>query len=99
MKKINLKKHYSLKQKKNLHSERHLLAEELSQYFGEPKKFAMYLGIIKKIGIRTTHRILSEIKQSNAKKPVKLFMYQVKQHNLKAKQKNGKTYSGNRKTQ
>lgn len=96
MKKINPSA--VLKPKKRLHSEAHVLADELSLYFQEPKKFAMYLGVIKKIGVRVARRLFSEIKQSDAKEPAKLFMYKVKQHNLILKAKHGKAESGNGKT-
>lgn len=97
MKKINPEA--VLKPKTQLHSEAHVLADELSCHFREPKKFAMYLGVTKKIGIRACRRLFSEIKQSDAKEPAKLFMYKVKQYNLELKKKHGKTRAGNRKKQ
>lgn len=96
MEKINPRN--ALEPKKNLYTPRHLLADELSRHFGETKKFAMYLGIVKKIGIRAGRRLFSEVKQSRARKPVKLFMYKVKQYNLnRGHLKNAQT--GNRKKQ
>lgn len=97
MKKINPEA--VLKPKKQLHSEAHVLADELSCHFREPKKFAMYLGVTKKIGLRTCRRLFSEVRQSDAKEPAKLFMYKVKQYNLELKKKHGKTRAGNRKKQ
>jgi len=60
---------------KNLHSKIHLLADEISLFFGERKKFGMYLGVIKRIGFDQTCRIFGEIKESKAKDPKKLFMW------------------------
>lgn len=74
--------------KKNLHSQNHLLADDISKYLNEPKKFAMYLGIICRVGFETANRIFSEIKQSKAKDKTKLFMWKVK--NLKLKNRNEK---------
>ncbi len=85
MKKINIKIEPYLKRKKNLYSEYHIFADEASSYFNEPKKFAMYLGIAKRMGLDTAYRLFSEVKQSKAKTPEKLFMYKVKMHNLKIK--------------
>ncbi len=65
--------------KRGLHSKDHLLADELSKYFHEPKKFAMYLGVIKRIGFATALRIFGEIKESKAQTPQKLFMWKVAQ--------------------
>jgi len=51
------------KPEKGMHSEMHALAKEVSEYCGEPKKFGMYLGIIKNIGLPKAYRIFSEIRQ------------------------------------
>ncbi len=65
------------KPERGIHSEKHALAKEISEYAGEPKKFAMYLGIIKNIGLRKAYRIFSKIKQSKSvKTPGKLFVYE-----------------------
>lgn len=62
---------------RGIHGPMHALAKEISEYAGEPKKFAMYLGIIKNIGLRKAYRIFSKIKQSkNVKTPGKLFVYE-----------------------
>ncbi|MBI2669617.1 MAG: hypothetical protein HYX20_00500 [Candidatus Yanofskybacteria bacterium] len=61
---------------KGIHSERHALAKEISEFCGEPKKFGMYLGIIKNIGLPRTYRIFAELKQAKEiKTPGKLFLY------------------------
>ncbi len=70
------------KPEKGMHSEMHALAKDISEEFGEPKKFAMYLGIIKNIGIKKAYVIFSEIKQSSkAKTPGKLFVHKSKNKN------------------
>ena len=62
---------------RGIHGPMHALAKEISEYAGEPKKFAMYLGIIKNIGLRKAYQIFSKIKQSkNIKTPGKLFVYE-----------------------
>jgi hypothetical protein len=66
------------KRNKNLHSQIHWLADEVSNFFKEPKKFAMYLGIIKRIGFDKSYQIFHEIKESNAKEPRKLFMWKMR---------------------
>lgn len=65
------------KPERGIHGPMHALAKEISETFGEPKKFAMYLGIIKNIGLRRAYRLFSKIKQSkNVKTPGKLFVYE-----------------------
>ena len=62
---------------RGIHGPIHALAKEISEYAGEPKKFPMYLGIIKNIGLRRAYQIFSKIKQSkNVKTPGKLFVYE-----------------------
>ncbi len=69
------------KPERGIYSEMHALAKDVSEYFGEPKKFAMYLGIIKNIGLRRAYQIFAEIKETakgkgrNIKTPGKLFVY------------------------
>ncbi len=61
---------------RGIHSEIHALAKDISEYCKEPKKFALYLGVIKRIGKDRAYQIFSEIKQSKKiKYPAKLFMY------------------------
>ena len=61
---------------RGIHSEIHALAKDISEYCKEPKKFALYLGIIKRIGKNRAYQIFSEIKQSkDIESPAKLFMY------------------------
>lgn len=64
------------KSARGIHSEIHALAKDISEYCKEPKKFALYLGVIKRIGKDRTYQIFSEIKQSkNIKSPAKMFMF------------------------
>lgn len=69
-------KYFVKKPAKGIHSERHALAKEISEFCGEPRKFAMYLGIIKNIGLPKTYKIFAEMKQGkDIKTPGKLFFY------------------------
>ena len=61
---------------KGIHSEIHALAKDISEYCKEPKKFGLYLGLIKRIGKDRAFQIFGEIKQSkNIKSRAKVFMY------------------------
>lgn len=67
------------KPEKGIYSPIHALAKEISEYCGEPKEFAMYLGIVKNIGLAKAYRIFSEIKHSpNITTRGKLFLYKSK---------------------
>lgn len=46
-----------------IHSEEHLIAADISEYCDEKKKFALYLGIVIRIGKDRAYRIFSEMKQ------------------------------------
>lgn len=70
------------KRNKNIHSEIHYWADVISTAFGERKKFAMYLGIIKRIGAKEAQKIFAEIKQSNVNNPGKLFVWKTKKENI-----------------
>lgn len=64
------------KPERGIHSEMHALAKEISEFCGEPKKFAMYLGVIKNIGLPRAYRIFAEMRQAKEiKTPGKLFLY------------------------
>ena len=61
---------------RTIYSREHLLAKDVSEAFHEEKKFAMYLGVIKRVGFDIAFRIFSEIKQSRKViTPAKLFMW------------------------
>lgn len=72
-----LKKSAGKKENKNIHSEAHALADEISTYFHEKKKFGMYLGIIKRIGVPQARAHFSRIKSEGegVKDPRKIFMW------------------------
>ncbi len=82
-----------IKPLKGIHSEMHLLAKDISEYCREPKKFAMYLGVIKRIGLHHAYKIFSEIKQQElkAKHPGKLFMFKSKEYYKTKKRKKHET--------
>jgi len=66
----------SIKPIRGIHSEIHALAKDISEYCKEPKKFALYLGVIKRIGKNRAYQIFSEMRQSkDIKSRAKLFMY------------------------
>lgn len=60
---------------KRLHSEIHALADEVSAFFGERKLFARYLGAIKRVGAAKARAIFSDVRQSDAREPRKLFFW------------------------
>src|SRR3989338_10965182 len=75
-----------------MHSEAHALAKELSEFCGEPKKFGMYLGIIKNIGLPRAYRIFAEMRQAKEiKTPGKLFLYLSAYKKPTNKKLNGKS--------
>lgn len=63
-----------------MHSEDHALAGELSRICGEPGKFAMYLGVVRRVGRVKAYVMLSQIKdpKSNIKQPARWFMWKSK---------------------
>jgi len=63
----------------NIHSEAHYWTDVISTAFGERNKFAMYLGVIKRIGVQEAQRLFAEIKQSSCQSPGKLFLWKSKQ--------------------
>lgn len=69
---------------KNIHSEIHYWTDVISTAFHERKRFAMYLGAIKRIGVKEAQRIFAEIKDSNAKNPGKLFFWKTGSKNRAA---------------
>lgn len=75
-----LKKRAATPANKRLHSEVHVLADEISSYFNERKLFGMYLGIIKRLGVSKTRALFSQIKdeRANVDNPRKLFMWLAK---------------------
>lgn len=80
---VKILKNRTIKKNKNIHSDVHYWADVISTAFGERKKFALYLGIIKRIGVKEAQQIFSEIKQSNARNPAKLFLWKTSKLNIK----------------
>lgn len=78
---VKILKNRTIKKNKNIHSDAHYWADVISTAFGERKKFALYLGIIKRIGVKEAQQIFSEIKQSNARNPAKLFLWKTSKKN------------------
>lgn len=68
---------------KNIHSEAHYWADVIAREFHERKRFAMYLGIIKRIGLKEAKRIFAEIKESGASSPGKLFVWKTARKNIR----------------
>lgn len=73
---------FPIKPTRGIYSEIHAIAKDISEYCKEPKKFALYLGVIKRIGKNRAYQILSEMKQSkDIESRAKLFMYLSKNKN------------------
>lgn len=61
---------------KRIHSPVHALADEISTAFGERKRFAMYLGVINRVGIQEARSIFSRLNQeAKVTDKGKLFMF------------------------
>jgi hypothetical protein len=79
-----LKAKLSQKPKKDthLHSADHVLADELSRKFGEPRRFGFYLKMATTHSHSVLRRIAGEVGESGkAKKPGALFAFLVKKEN------------------
>lgn len=65
------------RKEKYIHSAEHALAAEISAFFGERKKFAVYLGVIRRMGMARARTIFSSMKSddSNIRNPRKFFMW------------------------
>ena len=74
------KKKFSEAPKKSqyLHSQNHVLADELSKKLNEPKRFGFYLRMAQKYDHRVLRRIAGEVLEGNAKNPGALFAFLVK---------------------
>jgi len=73
----------------NIHSDIHYWTDVISSTFGERKRFAMYLGTIKRIGVTEAKKIFNEIKDSKVDSPGKLFFWKCKQLGVDKKGKKG----------
>lgn len=86
------------KPEKGIYTEMHALAKEISEFCGEPKKFAMYLGIIKNIGLPRAYKIFAELRQAKEiETPGKLFLYLSSYQKPGKKKKRIKKRHGNNK--
>jgi hypothetical protein len=52
-------------QKKGINSYAREIALEVSEYVGEPKKFAMWLGIVKRVGPGQMTALLKQMRERN----------------------------------
>jgi hypothetical protein len=69
-----------------LHSPNHLLADELSQKFHDPKHFGFYLKTAMQHDHAVIRRLAGEVLESQtAKNPAKLFSYLIKKRNEEIK--------------
>ena len=81
---------------KYIHSPEHALAAEMSAFFGERKKFVVYLGIIRRIGLAQARATFSSMKSddTNIRNPRKFFMWlsrvEKKKPKTRPKKKPGK---------
>lgn len=64
-----------------LHSEAHLLADEITTAWNEPKKFSMYLGVIKRIGVSPSRALFADLNQRQdlpLSSKAKIFMWNAR---------------------
>lgn len=67
-----------------LHSDLHLLVDEVRLQFGEtakkgPGSFSFYLGFFKRLGTKKIRQIFAEVKESKVDNQAKLFWWKIKQ--------------------
>jgi hypothetical protein len=62
---------------RHIHSEAHALAAEISAHFAERAKFALYLAVIRRMGVPQARTLFSSIKSGDAQvaNPRKFFMW------------------------
>ncbi len=82
--KANLGRYQTKPRNPHLHSELHLLVDEVRTLFGEtakkgPGSFSFYLGFFKRLDVKEVRQILAEIKDSKIDNPGKLFWWKMKQ--------------------
>ncbi len=75
LKNLITKRAEHVKPNKRLHSEAHVLADEISTAFGEKKRFGMYLGVINRVGAGKARQIFRQLQQENKGDLAKLFMF------------------------
>ena len=64
------KRRVSHKQK-TLHSEMHLLTDEITTFCNEPKLFAQFLGRIKTVGLPVSYQAFSELKDGTQRRTIR----------------------------
>jgi len=64
-----------------LHSPGHVLADELSRKFNEPKRFGFYLKMAQKYDHGMLRKIAAEVFEAKPKKPGALFTYLLNKAN------------------
>jgi hypothetical protein len=58
-------KQRSASQKKGIHSYEHEITAEICEYVNEPHKFALWLGIVKRVGTAKMVGLLRQMKERN----------------------------------
>lgn len=73
----------AIKPKKNMHSDIHVVTEEVWLYCGKDKPFGFYLRWVSKIGAERSRYILGNLKDraTPAHTPGKLFIWMAKNNN------------------
>ena len=68
---------HEMPKERYMHSEAHVLAAEISAHFAERKKFALYLAVIRRMGVPQARTLFSSIKSgdANVANPRKYFMW------------------------
>ena len=59
----------SANQPKGIHSHEHEIAREVSEYVGKPKKFALWLGIVKRVGAGEMIGLIKQMKERGVTSP------------------------------
>lgn len=68
--------------KNTIHSQTHLLAKEISEYCGEPKKYGLYLGVLVRIGHERGAFLFGQLKDmANVRNSAKMFLFLSKKKN------------------
>lgn len=80
---MDIPKNYLKRRQKDrfLHSENHVLADELANKFGEPKRFGMYLKLAQKYNHGFLRKLSTEVLEGGADNPGALFAFLIKKHN------------------
>ncbi len=76
-----ISKNYKLKKPK-IHTKEQSLCNDIWEYFGKKLPFSRIMRIIKEKGTQATYEIWNNIKQSNPKDRLSLFIWKVKQEKI-----------------